>query len=173
MLLHTKTVIKLYVWIDIECLPYLSDVRRFEIRKSHKYTVLWWASYLRVRQCLYCNYSEWQLHKNTLIFCTMESLMSPKFKSKVEQFYYDHLTEPQEETEESLKILTARKGAYSGDGRKSYFSFDSADIKSFNAERRNFMFYSRKLTTRFFLISSIAGLLLLISRPPSPVWTQC
>ena len=99
--------------------------------------------------------------------------MSPKFKSKVEQFYYDHLTEPQEETEESLKILTARKGAYSGDGRKSYFSFDYADIKSFNAERRNFMFYSRKLTTRFFLISSIAGLLLLISRPPSPVWTQC
>ena len=69
----------------------------------------------------------------------MESLMSPKFKSKVEKFYYDHLTEPQDESNESLKILSARKGAYSGDGRKSFFSFDSADIKSFNAETRNFI----------------------------------
>ena len=77
--------------------------------------------------------------KNTLSIFTMESLMSPKFKSKVEQFYYDHLTEPQDESNESLKILSARKGAYSGDGRKSFFSFDSADIKSFNAETRNFI----------------------------------
>ena len=74
----------------------------------------------------------------------MESLMSPKFKSKVEQFYYDHQPESQESQEsqgpgqESLKIIKARTRAYSGDGRKSYFSFDSADIKSFKAERWNF-----------------------------------
>ena len=74
----------------------------------------------------------------------MESLLSPKFKSKVEQFYYDHQPESQDQSQtqdpgkESLKIIKARKRAYSGDGRKSYFSFDSIDIKSFNAERWNF-----------------------------------
>ena len=72
----------------------------------------------------------------------MENLMSPKFKSKVEQFYYDHQPESQDQSQdpgkESLQVMKARQRAYSGDGRKSYFSFDSADIKSFKAQRRNF-----------------------------------
>ena len=78
----------------------------------------------------------------------MESLVSPKFKSKVEQFYYDNETESQDQStdrsQESLKIITARKRAYSGDGRKSYFTFDSADIKSYKAERRNFNDFEMK-----------------------------
>ena len=88
--------------------------------------------------------------------------MSPKFKSKVEQFYYDHLTEPQDQGDESLKVLTARKGAYSGDGRKSFFSFDSADIKSFNAETRNFIEEILQLILKHRNMASF----LLIFRPP-------
>lgn len=68
----------------------------------------------------------------------MESLMSPKFKSRVEQFYYDHMTGSQpdlvnkqsnENETDHLKVHEVRKRAYSGDGRKSFFTFDSADIK--------------------------------------------
>ena len=68
----------------------------------------------------------------------MDSLVSPKFKSRVEQFYYEHLTgshqdlvteQSKENKPDSLKVHEARKRAYSGDGRKSFFTFDSADIK--------------------------------------------
>ena len=70
----------------------------------------------------------------------MDSLVSPKFKSRVEQFYYEHLTgshqdlvtEQRKENEpglDNLRVHEARKRAYSGDGRKSFFTFDSADIK--------------------------------------------
>ena len=84
--------------------------------------------------------------------------MSPKFKSKVEQFYYDHQPESQDQDQESrkesLKIIKARTRAYSGDGRKSYFSFDSADIKSFKAERRNFNVLMKSYKYYFFEIFS-------------------
>ena len=90
----------------------------------------------------------------------MESLLSPKFKSKVEQFYYDHQPESQDPSqdpgEESLKIIKARTRAYSGDGRKSYFSFDSADIKSFNAERWNFNVPLMKSYKYYFFKYSVA-----------------
>ena len=90
----------------------------------------------------------------------METLMSPKFKSKVEQFYYDHQPESQDQSQdpgqESLKIIKARERAYSGDGRKSYFSFDSADIKSYKAERRNFNVLLMKSYKYYFLKYSLA-----------------
>lgn len=89
---------------------------------------------------------------------TMESLVSPKFKSKVEQFYYDHQPEEQSQDtgQESLKIIKARTRAYSGDGRKSYFSFDSADIKSFKAERWNFNVLLMKSYKYYFFKYSVA-----------------
>ena len=74
----------------------------------------------------------------------MDSLVSPKFKSRVEQFYFDHMTgshqdlvskQNSENEAEHLKVHEARKRAYSGDGRKSFFTFDSADIK-FHANLR-------------------------------------
>ena len=74
----------------------------------------------------------------------MDSLVSPKFKSRVEQFYYEHMTgshqdlvtEQSKENESStLRVHEARKRAYSGDGRKGFFTFDSADIK-FHANLR-------------------------------------
>ena len=74
----------------------------------------------------------------------MDSLVSPKFKSRVEQFYYEHMTGSHQDlvTEQSrenepgnLRVHEARKRAYSGDGRKSFFTFDSADIK-FHANLR-------------------------------------
>ena len=74
----------------------------------------------------------------------MESLMSPKFKSRVEQFYYDHMTGSQpdlvtrqssENETDHLKVHEVRKRAHSGDGRKGFFTFDSADIK-FHANLR-------------------------------------
>ena len=86
--------------------------------------------------------------------------MSPKFKSKVEQFYYDHQPESQDQSQdpgqESLKIIKARERAYSGDGRKSYFSFDSADIKSYKVERRNFNVLLMKSYKYYFLKYSLA-----------------
>ena len=75
--------------------------------------------------------------------------MSPKFKSKVEQFYYDNVPTDDEEgevdgssnedisgdaTTDMQRLSEARKGAY-GDGRKSFFSFDNADQKSYLMER--------------------------------------
>ena len=75
----------------------------------------------------------------------MDSLVSPKFKSRVEQFYFDHMTgshqdlvsKQNSENNEAdhLKVDEARKRAYSGDERKSFFTFDSADIK-FHANLR-------------------------------------
>ena len=75
----------------------------------------------------------------------MDSLVSPKFKSRVEQFYFDHMTgshqdlvskQNSEDNEaDHLKVHEARKRAYSGDGRKGFFTFDSADIK-FHANLR-------------------------------------
>ena len=74
----------------------------------------------------------------------MDSLKSPKFKSRVEQFYYDHMSgshqdlvtrQSKENESDTLKVHEARKRAYSGDGRKSFFTFDSADIK-FHASLR-------------------------------------
>lgn len=75
----------------------------------------------------------------------MDSLVSPKFKSRVEQFYFEHMTgshqdlvsKQNSENNEAdhLKVDEARKRAYSGDGRKSFFTFDSADIK-FHANLR-------------------------------------
>ena len=72
----------------------------------------------------------------------MEALVSPKFKSKVEQFYYDQMTASQQDlasngvskSSDNLKVHEARKRAYSGDGRKSYFTFDTIDIR-----RQNFL----------------------------------
>ena len=64
--------------------------------------------------------------------------MSPKFKSRVEQFYYDHMTGSHPDLvnqTDHLKVHEVRKRAYSGDGRKSFFTFDSADIK-FHANLR-------------------------------------
>ena len=74
----------------------------------------------------------------------MDSLVSPKFKSRVEQFYFDHMTGSHQDlvTEQSkenepgnLRVHESRKRAYSGDGRKGFFTFDSADIK-FHANLR-------------------------------------
>ena len=68
----------------------------------------------------------------------MDSLVSPKFKSRVEQFYYEHMTGSHQDlvTEQSkenepgnLRVHGGRRGAYGGDGRKGFFTFDSADIK--------------------------------------------
>ena len=76
----------------------------------------------------------------------MESLMSPKskFKSKVEQFYYDHVTGSQMDLvnpevlsdSDSLKVHEARKRAYSGDGRKSFFTFDHEDVRKHQNMRK-------------------------------------
>ena len=77
--------------------------------------------------------------------------MSPKFKSKVEQFYYDNIPTSADDEEgevdgssnenisddiitDKQRLSEARKGAY-GDGRKSFFSFDNVDQKSYLMER--------------------------------------
>ena len=72
--------------------------------------------------------------------------MSPKskFKSKVEQFYYDHVTGSQMDLvnhevlsdSDALKVHEARKRAYSGDGRKSYFTFDYEDVRKHQNMRK-------------------------------------
>ena len=79
-------------------------------------------------------------------FGKMESLISPKskFKSKVEQFYYDHMTASQIDLvhqevlseSDALKVHEARKRAYSGDGRKSYFTFDHEDVRKHQNMRK-------------------------------------
>ena len=76
----------------------------------------------------------------------MDSLKSPQFKSKVEQFYYENSIEPlnasEEEvegrllsTKERLRLYEARKRAYSGDGRKSYFTFDKSDLTKYHERK--------------------------------------
>ena len=80
----------------------------------------------------------------------MESLKTPKFKSKVEQFYYDHRaaseldlanqevfsdSESPKHKLEQRKITEARKRAYSGDGRKSYFTFENGDSRDSEIEK--------------------------------------
>ena len=72
----------------------------------------------------------------------MDSLLSPKFKSRVEQFYYDHMTGSQQDLESQQDYvrgeenLKTSKRSHSGDGRKSYFTFDSADIKFHDNARK-------------------------------------
>ena len=88
--------------------------------------------------------------------------MSPKFKSKVEQFYFENRshseqklnesngipTEPSESESETLSprstkskhsmdenlIADARMRAYSGGSRRSYFSFEPGDIKGLSSD---------------------------------------
>ena len=38
------------------------------------------------------------------------------------------MNDQEKDSNESLKVTEARKRAYSGDGRKSYFTFDTDDI---------------------------------------------
>ena len=66
----------------------------------------------------------------------MDSLLSPKFKSRVEQFYYDHMTGSQQDYVRGEENLKTSKRSHSGDGRKSYFTFDSADIKFHDNPRK-------------------------------------
>ena len=82
----------------------------------------------------------------------MDSLLSPRFKSKVEKFYFENLTASNEDLfvnghdkdcNESLKVTEARKRAYSGDGRKSYFTFDTDEIiKRQRNKRMTFILHS-------------------------------
>lgn len=78
----------------------------------------------------------------------MDSLTTPKFKSKVEQFYYENRASELDLTNEEVfsdsesprhkinqkGITEARKRAYSGDGRKSFFTFDHVDIDLRNSD---------------------------------------
>ena len=75
----------------------------------------------------------------------MDSLTSPKFKSKVEKFYYENrsnsevdLTSTDEvflaeesprRNAEKQKLEAARRRAYSGGGNRGVFSFEPEDIK--------------------------------------------
>ena len=79
----------------------------------------------------------------------MNSLTTPKFKSKVEQFYYEHRASELDLTNQEVfsdsespkhkiekkKITEARKRAYSGDGRKSYFTFENSDSRNSDFEK--------------------------------------
>ena len=79
----------------------------------------------------------------------MDSLKAPKFKSKVEQFYYENRaseldltnqevfsdTESPKQINEQKKISEARRRAYSGDGRKSYFTFENGDFRDSEFEK--------------------------------------
>ena len=79
----------------------------------------------------------------------MDSLTTPKFKSKVEQFYYEHRASELDLTNQEVfsdsespkhkiekkKITEARKRAYSGDGRKSYFTFEHGDSRNSDFEK--------------------------------------
>ena len=80
----------------------------------------------------------------------MDSLTTPKFKSKVEQFYYDHRavseldlasqevfsgSESPQHGQEQRNITEARNRAYSGDGRKSYFTFENGDSRNSEIEK--------------------------------------
>ena len=80
----------------------------------------------------------------------MDSLTTPKFKSKVEQFYYDHRavseldlasqevfsgSESPQHGQEQRNITEARNRAYSGDGRKSYFTFENSDSRNSDFEK--------------------------------------
>ena len=73
----------------------------------------------------------------------MDALVSPKFKSKVEQFYFENLSASKENLSDtgldSLKVTEARKRAYSGDGRKSYFTFDSNNAEIIKRQRNKRM----------------------------------
>ena len=81
---------------------------------------------------------------------TMDALTSPKFKSKVEKFYYENRTNSEldlRETDEVFKaeespkrsmemrrIEDARRRAYSGE-RRGVFNFEPEDIKSINQKQ--------------------------------------
>ena len=77
----------------------------------------------------------------------MDALKTPKFKSKVEQFYYENRASELDLTNDEVfaentnnrvespvdqaekkRITEARRRAYSGDGRKSYFTFEIGDV---------------------------------------------
>ena len=63
----------------------------------------------------------------------MDSLVSPKFKSRVEQFYYEHMTGSHQDlvTEQSKENEPGNLRVH----ESSFFTFDSADIK-FHANLR-------------------------------------
>ena len=79
----------------------------------------------------------------------MDSLKTPKFKSKVEQFYYENRaseldltnaevfsdSESPRHKKDQNGITEARKRAYSGDGRKSFFTFDHVEVRSSDFEK--------------------------------------